>query len=163
MRALMLSAVVALPAFSQIAQDRPDLCGKPQGLIPLPYAIGAERSGTHMDLAIQLDGREAKIEMLGVQKVDEVCPLDDNRFLVFTTMGAGDSTIFIVSGTTGALLDSFLVQTPAVSPDQHWLAMRDWIIPMSQIPRTDQYLLYDVTKDAAANRQYSGALFHHLT
>ena len=157
MRALTLSAVVVLPIFSQIAQDRPELCGKPQGLIPLPHTISAEHSGTHMDLAIELDGREAKIELSGVQEVDEVCPLDGNRFLVFTTMGAGDSTIFIVSGTTGALLDSFVVQTPAVSPDQHWLAMRDWIIPISQIPRTEQYLLYDLTKDAAANRQYPGA------
>jgi hypothetical protein len=94
---------------------------------------------------------------MGVVRVDEVCPLDGDRLLIFATEGAGDATIFIVSHSTGAVLDSFLVQTPSVSPDQHWLAMRDWMIPSSRIPVSDQYMLYDLTKNAAANRRYPGA------
>jgi len=153
---LVVLFLFALPALAQIAQNQPELCGRPNASIPLPPRISAGPSGTHTALTIGLDNRDVTTELWGVQTVQQVCPLDGKRLLLFTTKGGGDATIFIMSQTTGAMLDSFLVQTPAVSPDQHWLAMRDWIIPSSRIPVTDQYLLYDLTKDAAANRQYPG-------
>ena len=143
-------------ALGQIAQDRPELCGRPGASIPLPSRVSANSSDSNTAFTLGLDNREVTTQLAGVVRVDEVCPLDRNRLLVFATGGAGDAMIFIMSQSTGATLDSFLVQTPAVSPDQHWLAMRDWIIPTSQIPVTDQYLVYDLTKDAAANRQYPG-------
>jgi len=156
-RVLALSALAALPAFGQVAQDRPDLCGKPNIGTPVPDNVSAVSSpGSHTELAVRLSASTAKIPMPGVIRVDQVCPLEGNRLLVFATRGAGDSDIFIVSGTTGAVLDSFLVQSPALSPDQRWLAMRDWITPTSQIPVTEQYLLYDLTKDAAGNRSFPG-------
>jgi len=153
---ILILTLAALPALCQIAQERPELCGKPDGRVPLPSKISASPAGSHTVLTIGLDNRDVNVELSGVQSVDEVCPLEGNRLLVFATEGAGDATIFIVSQTTGTVLDSFLIQTPAVSPDQHWLSMRDWIIPSSRIPVTEQYLLYDLTKDAAANRRYPG-------
>jgi len=94
--------------------------------------------------------------MAVVQKIEEVCPLTGGRLLVFGQFGGGGYIVYLISATTGVALDSFVVSTPAVSPDQHWLAMRDWIIPQSETPVTEQYLLYDLTKDAAGNRSLPG-------
>jgi hypothetical protein len=39
-----------------------------------------------------------------------------------------------------------------VSPDQHWLVFREYYPPQADIDITEQYMLYDLTKDASGNR-----------
>jgi hypothetical protein len=48
-------------------------------------------------------------------------------------------------------LDSFYAYNPAVSPDQHWLVFRDFYPPMSEVPWSEEYLIYDLRKDKAGN------------
>ena len=156
MRPWMLVVLVALPALGQLAQDHPELCGKPNANIPFPFNLTVVSTAAKTDLTISLNGSTAKVEMAVVQKVDEVCPIAGGRLLVFGGTGGGGHVVDLIAEATGAVLDSFIVMSPAVSPDQHWLAMRDWIIPQSEIPVTEQYLLYDLTKDAAGNRSFPG-------
>jgi hypothetical protein len=154
MRPWMLVILSALPAFGQIAQDRPELCGKPNERPPFPFNLSAVSTNAKTDLTVSLSGSTAKILMPTVRKVEEVCPLTGNRLLVFGDTGNGSYDAYLIAESTGVVLDSFIAFTPAVSPDQHWLAMRDWIIPQAELPATEQYLLYDLTKDAAGNRSF---------
>jgi hypothetical protein len=57
----------------------------------------------------------------------------------------------IVDRKTGELLDSFEAYDPVVSPDQHWLIMRDFYPAQSEVSDSEEYLLYDLTKDPAGN------------
>ena len=40
-----------------------------------------------------------------------------------------------------------------MSPDQHWLIIRKFFPVHMDVPYTEEYLLYDLTKDGAGNRQ----------
>src|SRR5207244_309948 len=59
---------------------------------------------------------------------------------------------YIVDGSTGTELHSFWARSPVISPDQHWLALREFYPAHSDVDISEQYMLYDLTKGAAGNK-----------
>jgi hypothetical protein len=153
-RAWTLALALALPVLGQIAQDHPELCGKPNAYVPLPSNVSAVSSGDlESILTIRLGGSAVNIRMGAVEHVLEVCPIGGNKLLVFgLAHDPSGYDIYLIDATTGAKLDSFTVSDPAVSPNQHWLATREWEPGYVDPPSSVQYYLYDLTKDAAGNK-----------
>jgi hypothetical protein len=154
LRSCALALALATPALGQIAQDHPELCGKLH--VPLPLGLTATASsdaGGSAELVVTLDdGSLAKIETYGADLVQQVCPLSQNRLLVFSPTNNDGYDIRIVNKANGAVIDSFLTRTPLASPDQHWLVYREFSAPSTDLPITEQYRLYDLTKDASGNQ-----------
>lgn len=144
--------MVTYTAFGQILQDKPELCARPGETISVPTGVSATTSDAYTAVSIMLDARAARVEMPGVSRIEEVCPLSGGRLLVFGLSEPGAYDIYIVSTITGNTIDSVDARSPAVSPNQHWLARRPWNPPSSDLNVSDQYLLYDLTGDRGANR-----------
>ena len=153
-RAWTLVLALALPVLGQIAQDHPELCGKPNGYVPLPpNVIAFSSDDVESMLTMRLNSSTANIRMGPVERVQEVCPVGGNKLLVFGLLNDPTANdIYLIDATTGAELDSFTVSNPAVSPNQHWLATRLWWPGFVDPPSSVQYYLYDLTKDAAGNK-----------
>jgi hypothetical protein len=151
--AWVLVLTLALPALGQITQDHPELCGKPNGYVPLPPNITAVSSDTDFIFSIRLGSSTADVHMPAVEQIREVCPIGKNRLLVFGAFHDPNAhVVYLIDAATGAELDSFTVSNPAVSPDQHWLAAREWEPFYVDPPSSVHYYLYDLTKDAAGNK-----------
>jgi hypothetical protein len=145
---LLIAAIPLLPA--QVKQDQPELCGRPREIVVLPPNVTANSFNTHSTLTIRLADSVANIEMPGVGEVAQVCPIPQGKLLVFGSLdGAYD--IHILYASTGAVLDSDWVYDPAVSPDQRWLAYREFYAPQSEISLCEEYMLYDLSKTAEDN------------
>ena len=146
--------LLAAPSFGQISQTRPELCGKPNGTVPLPPAIRAtiDRSQGQGNLYIGNGDTSREIRLPGVvNEVDEVCSLADGRFVVFS--GSGYSAeIDLIDGAKAVLLDSIWGFAPAMSPDQKWLVYRKFYPRRTELPVSEEYLLYDLSKSPAQNR-----------
>jgi len=84
-------------------------------------------------------------------RVEQVCPIASGRYLVFGRTSANSYQVFILNGDTGGIADKFEAYDPVVSPDQHWLVRRDFYSGHSEVPFSEEYLLYDLTRDAAGN------------
>jgi hypothetical protein len=152
-RACLLTVALSAVVSSQIAQDHPELCGTPKEVVLLPPNITAVPVGAaSSELTIRLSHGLVKIEMTGISEVQQVCPVGQNLLLVFSVPGSGIYDIKIINQETGAMLDSILAYDPLVSPDQRWLVYRDFYPPQSQVSLSEEYLLYDLDKDAKANR-----------
>ena len=150
-------------SFCQIDQDHPELCGKPGGTVPLPPNIAAaiDRSIGQGDLFLGSGNSATKISLPGVvNKIAEVCPLSDGRLVVFAE--SGYSTNIDIVDRAGALLkDDIWAFTPAMSPDQRWLAYRKFYPRHTELPVSEEYLLYDLTKSAGQNRRFDVTLDDH--
>jgi len=71
---------------------------------------------------------------------------------VFGTVAGGDGPqVWIIDHTGGQILDGIGSRDAMVSPDQHWLVYRKFYPRNSEWP-SEEYLLYDLTKDKATNR-----------
>ena len=144
---------LAIPANGQIAQDKPGLCGLPGASIPLPDGI-ATFSDPDLGVSTLMIARPGSPAPAALRfasgRVDEVCPLGAGRLLIFGFNGVCYS-IAIVDRNSAKLDDSFDVYEPAVSPDRHWLLFRAFYAPQAEMEFSDEYLLYDLTKDAAGN------------
>ena len=144
---------LAIPANGQIAQDKPGLCGLPGASIPLPDGITASSDPDLgvSTLTIARPGSPAPATLrFAAGRVDEVRPLAAGRLLIFGFTGVC-SSIAIVDRNSAKLDDSFDADALAVSPDRHWLLFRAFYPPQTEMPFSDEYLLYDLTKDAAGN------------
>lgn len=139
---LALSCVL----YGQITQDKPELCGKPDA-VSVPRNIVA----SEFTLTVTLPGAATGVETTYLGRVVQVCPIASNRYLVFIDTLRSSYQIIILNGETGAVVEKFLAYNPEVSPDQHWLVWRAFYAGMSQVPASEEYLLYDLTKDAAEN------------
>ncbi len=152
-----LSSLCVFPSFGQIAQTRPDLCGKPDGVIPLPPNITAsvDRSSGRADLLLLInDAAPVKIRVPGgVDELDELCPVSDGRRVVLFGTAGHTTNINVIDQANGALLDSFYGTTPLMSPNQRWLVYRKFSPAHTDLPVSEEYLLYDLSKNAAQNRQ----------
>jgi hypothetical protein len=108
-----------------------------------------DRTEGQADLFI--DGT-AKISIPGVvDQVQEVCPLMDERFIIFGDTYNGTNMILIDSRRR-LLADSFYGFNPVMSPNQRWIAYRKFYPRHSDLPISEEYLLYDLTKTAKENR-----------
>jgi hypothetical protein len=152
-RALLIAFGLLQPAISQIIQDQPELCGKPDSNVEVPANITATLGDGKYELRLQLRDKTVTIEMAGVEKLQEVCPLENGRVLVFGLLNYPNAhVVYLIDANAGTELDSLTVSSPAVSPDQHWLAARAWVPAFSSSIGSEQYFLYDLTKDAAGNK-----------
>ena len=115
--------------------------------------MGAVSSPVGASLTITLtDGSTKTIDLDVADSITQVCPISKNRLLVFGPIGGGDGyAIWVLSNTSGAILDTIGARDPSVSPDQHWIAYRQRYPPNAEIP-AEEYMLYDLTKDAAGNQ-----------
>jgi hypothetical protein len=153
-RIVALMFVLALPCLGQIPQDHPELCGKPGRYIPLPPNITAVSGEVESNLFLELNGSKVTITMGGVNRVLQVCPLANGVLAVFGLFEVDPTAydVHLVDSNTGTELHSFAARSPTISPDQHWLALREFSPVHSDIEISEQYLLYDLTKNAAGNR-----------
>ncbi len=158
-RCLVLALALAAPAFGQIAQNRPELCGKTGESVPLPSFVSGVSSDAHSTLSIQLNGYTAKVEMPGDSQILQVCPISEGRLLVFGAPAPEAYDIYVVKGATGAVMDSFDARSPALSPNQSWLAARRLNTPSAELEVSEQYMLYSLNRSALENRSHgTGAL-----
>jgi hypothetical protein len=151
-RALMLACVLAAPISAQIAQDHPELCARPDGYVPLPPNVSASVVNYTATFTIRLPSSTVAIE-LAADEVQQVCPLPGNRLLVFGPLNdrSGYEVDFI-DGATGKEMDSLWARSPTMSPDQRWLAFREFYPAQSDIDQSESYWLYDLAKDRAGNK-----------
>jgi len=146
-----LVVAAALPLLGQIKQDQPELCGKPGETVVLPPNVTANSFNAHSTLTIRSANSVANVEMPGVGEVPETCPIPEGTLLVFGSLDFAYD-IYILNASTGAVLDTLRVYDPTVSPNQRWLAYRDFCPPQSEVSLSEEYLLYDLSRSAQQNR-----------
>lgn len=153
---ILLSLLSIVPSFGQIDQTHPELCGKQDGVVPLPSNVWAtvDLSDGQGDLFIGTSASAVKISIPGViaDVIDEVCPISNGRLVVFGNAGKGLKNINIIDTAKPALLDSFYGYRPAMSPNQRWLVYGKFYPQHTELPASDEYLLYDLTKSPSQNR-----------
>jgi hypothetical protein len=109
-------------------------------------------------LTIRVASSTVNIDMPVVDEVREACSMPNGRLAVFGRLnGGGDIAydVYVINGATGAEVDALRAYSPAMSPDQHWLALRDFY-PLHGSEPTEQYMLYDLTKDVEGNKVPGG-------
>lgn len=150
----LLGLCLAAPGTAQIVQNHPELCGKPDQLVPTPPGVTVDVSGlTNIIVTLGTGDTQKRIELPGfVEEVHEVCPLDRGRILLFGSIGDSAYDFILLDANSGTLLGRSLAYDPAVSPDQHWLAYRVFHPRHTELPYMELYMLYDLTKDAAGNQ-----------
>jgi hypothetical protein len=152
-RALLLACVLAAPLGAQIPQDHPELCGRPDGNIPLPTNVWSSYADYRATFHIRLPSSTVAIEGHGAVEIQQVCPLPGNRLLVFgPTDDRSVYAIELIDAATGKELDSLWGRSPAMSPDRRWLAFREFYPAQSDIDQSESYWLYDLTKDRTGNK-----------
>ncbi|QOY89139.1 hypothetical protein [Paludibaculum fermentans] len=150
--AAFLTLSLASEADAQILASQPELCGhREAGAIAPPgiTTVPDESSGTQVTM--QLAKSVVTIHLPGVGRVEQVCPNIAGKTLLFGRVTEISFEIYIVDSSDGRVLDKVLATTPAISPDQHWLAYRAFWPRFSDLEPSEEYLLYDLTGDAARN------------
>jgi len=150
------ASICAQRPTGQIVQMSPELCGKPDASIPVPANISASfdiSDGTAQLLFLRNNAVEKRLDLPGVvDQIDEVCPISNQRLLIFSSNTVG-ATLFIIDLTKSALIDSFWCFKPALSPNQRWLVYRKFYPRHTQFPPSEEYLLYDLERSPEQNRQ----------
>ena len=132
--------------YGQITQQRPELCGTPEFM-----AVPSNLMATFETLIVTPPGSTTGVKTNFFGNVKQVCPIPSSRYLVFVMSSVGSYEVIILNGKTGILVDKFEAYSPVVSPDQHWLVYRAFYSHTTQLPASEEYLLDDLTKDAAEN------------
>lgn len=151
---LLIVASLALPAFAQIEQTHPELCGTPSGTVPpLPaMSISVDRSEGSAKLFLGGGFATKAIDLPGViDAVPEVCPLPNGQYLIFGETYNG-TNMLIVDAQKGAVVDQIVGFDPAMSPDQRRIAFRKFYPRHHDLPFSEEYLLYDLSKNPSQNR-----------
>ncbi len=143
---LTLSVLLGNAAlYGQIGQQRPELCGKRE-FVPTPSNVLV----TQEALIVSPPNSSTVVKTNFFGTIEQVCPIQSGRYLVFVQAPSGGSyEIIILNGKTGAVMDRFRTYNPVVSPDQHWMVYQAFY-PRGSDP-SDEYLLYDLSKNAAEN------------
>ncbi|MGC4054904.1 MAG: hypothetical protein QM757_39180 [Paludibaculum sp.] len=137
---------------AQPLASQPELCGNRESGVVAPLgvtAVSEESSGTLVTM--QLAKSVVTIQMPVVSKVEQVCPDVNGKLLFFGRLTEISYDIYIVDPVDGAVLDTIRATTPAISPDRRWLAYRAFWPRFSDLEPSEEYLLYDLTVDAARN------------
>ncbi len=152
--------LLALPLFGQISQIHPELCGKPDGVVPLPPNISAtvDRSVGQANLFIGPGNSAPKISLPGVvNEIDEVCPISGDRVVIFSSSGYS-SWVNVVDSMKASLVDSIHGFSAVMSPNQRWIVYGKFYPRFTELPPSSEYLVYDLTKRPAQNRPASVAV-----
>lgn len=152
----MTAATLASNSSAQIAQDHPELCGRPGASIPVPEGVRwmpprTAYSGDSTLFVKNADGERA-IDLEVWPSVEQICPLPGDQLVLFGEPGDGNYSITRVDGRKGTIIDAIGGRNPVMSPDQHWLIMRAYHHFRSDLSDSEEYLLYDLTVDGSSNR-----------
>lgn len=138
---------VPAPLFCQILQDHPGLCGAGTPQVAVPAGFTATINPTNGEAILDYAGR--KIALDGINdEIWQVCPLPSGKVVIFGFNFVGFE-ISIVDLKRGDVSDSFLAYDPVMSPNQRWIAYRDFFPPQSQVLFSEEYLLYDLEASAS--------------
>jgi hypothetical protein len=104
-------------------------------------------------LRVQLKDSAVELEVPGFfGEMEQVCEVAPDRLLVFGILQTPPFyNVVLLDHTKGILLDSFPAFKPMLSPDKRWLILRRFYA-MRVGDGSDEYLVYDLRKSAAANR-----------
>jgi hypothetical protein len=139
------------PAYSQISQERPELCGDKAHTFVVPANLWAEIPSANGGVALHF-GPEPAVELPIGNGDLQVCPLASNKLVSFE--GEGAYQIGVVDTERYVVADTFLAYDPLMSPNQRWIASRHFYAPQSEIPVSEEYLLYDLEASASQNRHH---------
>ena len=144
------------PATCQLPQSHPELCGTPSAVVAPPPGMSAVLDRDSVAVRFFFGNRADPVSVTAfLDEIAEVCPLSDGRIVAFgADSGAlpGGTTMFIISGSPEALLDTIGGYRPAMSPDQRWIVYRKAYSPHNSEPVSEEYLFYDLSKSATQNR-----------
>ncbi|MGI9072920.1 MAG: hypothetical protein ACR2JB_16795 [Bryobacteraceae bacterium] len=142
---------VSFLASAQVAQDHPELCGKPGTSIPLPPGLSIISDPSEGVAKLRVEGSTSAIMFPGILgEVQQVCRISQDKLIVFGLATPALYNIEIVRPRDGSLLDSFYGFNPVMAPNQHWLVRRKFY--PAQATAAEEYLIYDLTQDWAHNR-----------
>jgi hypothetical protein len=133
LRTISCTAVLTLcfsfSAPAQIAQDKPELCGKKNQFVALPSNISATLGETFSTLFLRTSQSDAPVAIRATMaSVEEVCQISRDRLVVFGDTGTATSLV-ILDQKAGKVIDEFFAYDPVISPNQHWIAFRDFYAP----------------------------------
>jgi hypothetical protein len=153
LRRLQFAALCSIAlASGQVAQDHPELCGRPGVSIPLPTGVSIVTDLSEFRSALHSETLNKTIDFPPImERVQQVCPIPHDEVVVF---GLGTPALYnieIVGLTDGSLLDSFYGYSPVIAPSLYWLARRKFY--PAHAPSSEEYMIYDLTKDWAHNRE----------
>jgi hypothetical protein len=149
---VLLVASFSGTAVGQVLQRRPDFCGLAGMAVPLPRGVSAisyPQKG-YSDLLVGDGAPAVRLDMDEV--IDQVCEVPDHRIVVFGSAGPYGTNISIVDTEKAALVDTFLVHDPVLSPNGRWIVYRKFFPRQTDLPTSDEYLLYDLSKTPAQDR-----------
>jgi hypothetical protein len=128
------------------------MCG-PGKFSPSPsVSVHVDQDNGHAILNLPLGDSMTRVQLKGFQEdVDRICSVSESRLVVFGK-AHGSYSINIVDAKDGSVIDWFMLVCPVMSPDQHWIVGRDFIAPQTELSQSEEYLLYDLSKDATHNR-----------
>ncbi len=159
--ALFAASLCAQSPLGQISQMHPELCGNPQATIPLPANIAASfdtPSGYTQLLFLHANAVEKRLDLAGaVDWIDEVCPISNQRLLIFGSNSDG-AVVFLIDQAKFAIIDSIQCFRPTISPNQRWLAYRKFYPRHTSAPPSAEYLLYDLQRTPEQNRPGGGSM-----
>ncbi len=141
------------PLWCQIPQSHPEYCGQAAPTAPLPdVSATVDRPNGRAVLHLRRGGSTADVALEDsfIEEISQVCPLSDGRLVVFGDVG-GAMAVYIVGKAPARAQDRFLAYTPAISPDERWIAFVKFF-PLHGVDGSAQYMLYDLSKSAAQNR-----------
>lgn len=153
-RAVVVLAALASTAGAQIRQEKPEFCGIKAGTVAVPAGVTAAPDGASTCCSVLTIRRDAGTSEIpfAAQPVEQVCPLPGNKLLVFGQTIPAAYLTAIIDLKTAKQIDGFRSWwSPVISPDQRWLIMQAFYPAHSDAPFSDEYLLYDLTKDRAGN------------
>ena len=136
---------------AQISQDHPALCGSAE-FAQLPNGISIVTTAGQGTSVLSMTDPKSTVQLPGVQdEIRQVCSIPDNRLLIFG-WAAGSYNVIIVDRLHGTVEDSFYAFDPTTSPDRHWIVIRAFYPPQSQVTFSEEYQLYDLSKAPDGNR-----------
>ncbi|HTU45087.1 MAG TPA: hypothetical protein VMF91_08500 [Bryobacteraceae bacterium] len=139
-------------AFGQVAQDFPELCGRPGASIPVPpgVTIASDPSNSRSELRIRILDKAIVFPAV-METVQQACPIAGHELVVFGLATPALYNIEIVRLTDGSLRDSFYGFSPIIAPNQRWLVRRKFY--PAQAVTSEEYVIYDLAQDWAHNRE----------
>jgi hypothetical protein len=150
---IIIGLATALIARAQIQQTSPELCCRPHGtVVSIPAGVAASVDHSIDRGTISVAGLNKTIDIPGVVSyITQVCPLPDSRLVVFGN-SYQSTNVSILDVRTGVLLDNFYATDPVMSPNQQWIVYETFYPAHTDEPVSDEYRLYDLTKNAKKNR-----------
>ncbi len=133
--------------FHEVRQLSPELCGGTAAALPRGFSATFDQDGP----MIFTDNGSPGIPLgYSLYQIVEVCALADGRLVIFGDTGNRFS-LSIIDGAHSARLGTFLAFDPRMSPDQRWIAFHKHYPRNTELPSSDEYLLYDLSKSFADN------------